>query len=60
MFSHMHMLDFYLSQIIVDNDDNFELLKEKIKQVTKQDVVEVSKKIILDTIYFLTSDGKGE
>jgi predicted Zn-dependent peptidase len=58
--SQMHMVDFYLSQIIVDNDDNFETLKEKIKKVTKQDIMDVSKRINLDTIYFLTSDGKGE
>ena len=58
--NQMHMVDFYLSQIIVDNSDNFESLKERIKQVTKQDVIEVSKKIILDTVYFLTSDEKGE
>jgi len=53
--NQLQMVDFYLSQAIVNTDDNFETLNEKIKKVSKQDVVEVSKKIKLDTIYFLTS-----
>jgi len=31
-----------------------EVWMEKIKQVTKEDVIQVGKKIVLDTIYFLT------
>jgi len=53
--NQLQMVDFYLSQAIVNTDDNFETLNEKIKKVSKQDVVEISKKIKLDTIYFLTS-----
>lgn len=53
MDNQMQIVDFYLSQNVAGTDDNFESLAAKLKKVTKQDVIEVSKKIKLDTIYFL-------
>ncbi len=53
--SQLQVVDFYLSQLISQTHDTMESLLEKIKRVTKQDVIKVSKKIQLDAIYFLTS-----
>jgi len=53
--SQMQMVDFNLSQQISQTHDTVEELYEKVKKVTREDVVAVSKKIQLDTIYFLTS-----
>ncbi|MCX7749692.1 MAG: insulinase family protein [Clostridia bacterium] len=53
--SQLQVVDFNLSQSITDTNDNFDSIIEKVKKVSKQDVVNVSKKIVLDTVYFLTS-----
>lgn len=53
--SQLQMVDFFLGQQITGAEDNFEQVIEKSKKVTKQDVVDIAKKIELDTIYFLTS-----
>jgi predicted Zn-dependent peptidase len=53
--SQLQVVDFYLSQLISETHDTLESLLDKIQQVTKQNVIDISKKIQLDTIYFLTS-----
>lgn len=56
--SQLQMVDFYLSQIIAGTKDDFNTFIEKIKEVAIKDVVDVSHKIRLDTVYFLTADSK--
>ena len=41
---------------MLNSGDSFGSIIEKIKKVSVQDVVEVSKKIKLDTVYFLTGN----
>lgn len=53
--SQMQIVDFNLSQQISQTKDTIEGLYEKVKKVTKEEVIAVSKKIQLDTVYFLTS-----
>ena len=58
--SQIQMVDFYLSQDISKTSDDFNSLIEKVKKVTKSDIVEASKKLKLSTVYFLTvSRGRG-
>lgn len=49
------MVDFFLSQLLSDEQYSAEAFLEKLMQVEKQDVVRISEKITLDTVYFLTS-----
>ncbi len=53
--SQLQVVDFNLSQLIAQTHDTFEGILSKIKRVTKKDVINVTKKIQLDTVYFLTS-----
>ncbi|OPX46236.1 antilisterial bacteriocin subtilosin biosynthesis protein AlbE [Ruminiclostridium hungatei] len=53
--SQLQVVDFNLSQLIAQTHDTFEGILAKIKKVTKKDVINVTKKIQLDTVYFLTS-----
>jgi predicted Zn-dependent peptidase len=53
--SQLQVVDFYLSQHIIGKDDGPNDIIEKVKQVTKKDVVDIAEKIKLDTLYFLTS-----
>lgn len=53
--SQLQVVDFYLSQLISETHDTLEGLLEKLHRVTKQDVINISRKIHLDTMYFLTS-----
>ncbi len=53
--SQLQVVDFYLSQLISQTHDTMEGLLGKIQKVTKQDVINVAKKIQLDTVYFLKS-----
>lgn len=53
--SQLQIVDFFLSQLISGSDIGFRELIAKIKKVTKEEVVEVARKIKLDTIYFLTN-----
>ncbi|HHW57707.1 MAG TPA: insulinase family protein [Clostridia bacterium] len=50
--------DYYLSQKIAGTSLDIDEFIKEIAKVTKEDVVEVSKKIKLDTVYFMT--GKKE
>ncbi len=52
------LVSYYVSARIAGSDDTLEDYIEKIGRVSVEDVVRVSKKIQLDTVYFLT--GKGE
>lgn len=54
--SQLQVVDFHLSQLVSQTHDTLEGLLSKLKRVTKKDVVRVSGKIILDTVYFLTAD----
>lgn len=56
--SQLQFVDFYLSQLISETHDTLEGLLGKIQRVTRQDVIDIAKKIQLDTVYFLTSDGQ--
>lgn len=53
--SQLQVVDFYLSQAITGSNDTFESIIENVKKVRKQDVIDVSKKVELDTVYFLTA-----
>jgi len=55
--SQMQIVDYYLSQNVAGTKDSFDDIIEKCGKVTKEDVVEISKQIRLETIYFLTSAG---
>lgn len=48
-----YMQSFYLNEAVVGTGYDIEFVKEKVKSVTIQDVVEASKCIQLDTVYFL-------
>lgn len=48
-----HMIEYYLGQLISGTDVGLETLIERIKAVTKKDVIEVASNIQLDIIYFL-------
>ena len=54
--SQLQIVDFYLSQALTGTNDTFDTIIEKVKKVSRQDVVNVSKKIHKDTIYFLTAE----
>lgn len=51
------LADFYYTQAITGNRDTIEEIIEKIKKVTKEQIVEAGKHIKLDTVYFLTNKG---
>jgi predicted Zn-dependent peptidase len=55
--SQMQIVDFYLSQTVAGTSDSFDDVAEKVKKVTKQDIADVSGRIKLDMIYFLTASG---
>lgn len=58
--SQLQVVDFYLSQLLSGTHDTLESLQEKINRVTKQRVIDISRKIQLDTVYFLTSEQKNQ
>jgi predicted Zn-dependent peptidase len=58
--NQLHIVDFYLSQFIVNTNDDFDTIIEKVKKVTKDDVVRVAGRIRLDTVYFLAPETKEE
>jgi len=51
------IVDFFLSQHLAGDGEDFESMAEKLEAVTIDDVVRVAGKIQLDTIYFLKPDG---
>lgn len=54
------IVDFFLSQNLTQNSDDFDSLIDKLKRVTIDDVVRVAQNVELDTIYFLEPEGSGE
>jgi len=56
--SQLAIVDFYLSQKISNTRDTLKSLYEKFEAVTRDEIVEVAKKVELDTIYFLTSENQ--
>jgi Predicted Zn-dependent peptidases len=54
--SQMQIVDFYLSQAVSGTEDTFDTLLQNLLKVTKQDIIDVSKRIQLDTVYFLDSN----
>lgn len=52
--------NWYLPRILSGNTDTPEKIIEELKEVTVEDVVRVSKKITLDTVYCLTGKGESE
>ena len=54
--SQLQMVDFNLSQIIAGTKDTPDDIIEKVKKVSRQDVMDIAKYIEMDTIYFLTSN----
>lgn len=57
--SQTNIVDFYLSQIISGTSDSFGDVIDKIRNVSKDDVVRVAQRITLDTVYFLTAPEDG-
>ncbi|MBF8982254.1 insulinase family protein [Lutibacter sp. B2] len=51
--------DFYYTQSICKNEDSLEKIIEKIRKVTKEEIVQVAQNIKLDTIYFLNNEEEG-
>lgn len=49
----LRLTDYYFSQIAGGTNDDFDTFTEKLKKVTKEDVIKVAAKMKLDTIYFL-------
>ncbi len=56
--SQLQVVDFNFSQLIAQTHDTFEGILSKIKRVTKKDVIAITDKIQLDTVYFLTSNAE--
>lgn len=57
--SQPSLVDFYLSQTISGTNDSLADINEKIKTVTKHQIIHSAQNIKLDTVYFLTSQGVG-
>jgi len=53
--SQLQVVDFNFSQLVAQTHDTLESLLSKLRRVTKQDVINVTNKIQLDTVYFLTA-----
>ncbi|HIV86187.1 MAG TPA: insulinase family protein [Candidatus Monoglobus merdigallinarum] len=53
------MEDYYLSQSIMDNSGGIDDLIKRTEAVTKEEIVEVFKKLSLDTVYFLKGSTGG-
>lgn len=54
--SQLQIVDFNLSQIIAGTKDSPDDIIEKVKRVSRQDVMDIAKFIEMDTVYFLTSN----
>ncbi len=53
-------ITYYFGQELAGTEDTIEMYQEKIKNVTKEDVIDVANKIQINTIYFLTNQGGKE
>ena len=52
--------EWYLPRVLTDRLQTSSEIMEELKQVTLADVMEVSEKITLDTVYTLTGKGAGK
>lgn len=50
--------DFYFSQSLQDSTDNVDDVIRKISAVTKKGIIEAAQNVKLDTVYFLTNEGR--
>ncbi len=53
--SQIQMVDFFLSQTVSGTSDTLSSLNEKVKKISRQEIIDVAQGITLDTVYFLTS-----
>lgn len=53
--NQISIVDFHLSQSISGTQDSFTDIIEKVKGVTRNDIIQVAEKISQDTVYFLTA-----
>lgn len=58
--SKYSLQDFYLGLSICDLDSDIDFLINSIDKVSKQEIINVSKKVKLDTIFFLKGDDSNE
>ena len=54
--NQINVIDYYLGQKLIGIEQSFEMMLDKLKRVSVEDIVEVAKGIGLDTVYFLTSE----
>lgn len=52
--------NFYLGQLLSGQESTPELEKQKLEQLTREDVIAAAKRMRLDTVYLLTGGEKGE
>lgn len=53
------IINTYYAKVLVNSDD-FEKRMENIRKVSREDIIELSKKITMHTVYLLEGNGKGE
>jgi predicted Zn-dependent peptidase len=53
-------LSYYFGQEFTNEFVTIDEYKQKIQNITKEQVIEIAKKIHVDTIFFLTNNGKEE
>ena len=53
------IINTYYAKVLVNSDD-FEKRMENIKKVSQEDIIELSKKVTIHTVYLLEGNGKGE
>lgn len=51
--TQLRLIDFYFGQKVSDTHDTLDSIIQNVKKVTKDNIVNVAKKIRLDTVYFL-------
>lgn len=56
--SNFSLSDYYLSNILANDDRSIDEIIERLENVSKDEIVEAAKKLSLDTIYFLTKREK--
>ena len=54
------VMDFHIGQNLLGKNLGIDDFLDKIRAVCLEDVIRVSQNIVLDTVYFLTGDGKKE
>lgn len=54
--SQLQTVDYYFGQSILGTEDTLEKIIEKVNAVCKEDIVEIAKRLQMDTVYFLTAE----